>query len=67
MQDNSTGLKKLSADIAYNTILNTLKQVNNNKSKAAKILNVDRKTIYNKIKNYERISQRSQESPANNS
>jgi hypothetical protein len=51
-----TGLKKLSADIAYHTILNTLKQVGNNKTKAAKILNVDRKTIYNKLRHYQKIA-----------
>lgn len=31
-------------------ILNVLKQVNYNKSKAAKLLNIDRKTLYNKMK-----------------
>ncbi|WP_262890322.1 helix-turn-helix domain-containing protein [Pedobacter ghigonis] len=30
-------------------IITVLKQVNFNKTKAAKILNIDRKTLYNKI------------------
>jgi two-component system response regulator HydG len=34
----------------YETILNVLKEVNFNKTKAAKILNIDRKTLYNKMK-----------------
>ncbi|MFN2395853.1 MAG: sigma-54-dependent transcriptional regulator [Bacteroidales bacterium] len=32
------------------TIENALKEVNNNKSEAARLLNIDRKTLYNKIK-----------------
>lgn len=32
------------------TIENALKKANNNKSEAAKLLNIDRKTLYNKIK-----------------
>ncbi|MCF8303667.1 MAG: sigma-54 dependent transcriptional regulator [Bacteroidales bacterium] len=46
------GLKKASVDAERQVIINALKQANNNKSKAAKMLNIDRKTLYNKIKHY---------------
>ena len=47
-------LKDVSVKTEFETIMNVLKEVNFNKSKAAEILNIDRKTLYNKIKNYER-------------
>lgn len=34
-------------------IINALKEVNNNKTNAAKLLNITRKTLYNKIKEYD--------------
>lgn len=34
-------------------IIDTLRRTNNNKSKAAMLLNIDRKTLYNKLKKYE--------------
>jgi two-component system response regulator HydG len=42
-------LKKVAANAEYNTIVEALEQVNFNKSKAAKLLGIDRKTLYNKI------------------
>ena len=46
-------LKDTAAKAEYEAIMKVLKEVNYNKTKAAIILNVDRKTLYNKIKNYE--------------
>jgi two-component system, NtrC family, response regulator HydG len=43
-------LKNIALEAEYETIINVLKQVNFNKTKAAKILNIDRKTLYNKMK-----------------
>lgn len=36
----------------YNLIVQALEKTNFNKSKAAKLLGVDRKTVYNKIQRY---------------
>ena len=38
-------------------ILEALKKANFNKSKAAKLLNVDRKTLYNKMKQYNEFNE----------
>ncbi len=46
-------LKDAASKAEYDTIMNVLREVNFNKSKAAEMLNIDRKTLYNKIKNYE--------------
>jgi two-component system response regulator HydG len=46
-------LKNAAAKAEYETIMSLLKEVNFNKKKAAEILNIDRKTLYNKIRNYE--------------
>ncbi|MFT3747613.1 MAG: sigma-54 dependent transcriptional regulator [Agriterribacter sp.] len=46
-------LKEAASQAEYETILRVLKQVNYNKTKAAEILKIDRKTLYNKIKDYE--------------
>ncbi|TCC93860.1 sigma-54-dependent Fis family transcriptional regulator [Pedobacter frigiditerrae] len=43
-------LKNAALEAEYEAILNVLKEVNFNKTKAAKILNIDRKTLYNKMK-----------------
>ena len=47
------GLKDAAASAEYEAIMNVLKQVNFNKTKAAEILKIDRKTLYNKIRNFE--------------
>jgi two-component system response regulator HydG len=47
------GLKGASIQAEYDTIMNVLKEVKYNKSKAAEKLNIDRKTLYNKIKAFE--------------
>lgn len=47
---NNTNLKDATQEVEYETIINVLRQVNFNKTKAAKILNIDRKTLYNKMK-----------------
>ncbi len=46
-------LKDAAFKAEYETIMKVLREVNFNKTKAAQILNVDRKTLYNKIRNYE--------------
>ena len=46
-------LKGASSKAEYETIMQVLKEVNFNKTKAAELLNIDRKTLYNKIKGYE--------------
>ncbi len=55
---NSTPRKELDLKDAanraeYETIMAVLQQVNFNKKKAAEVLNIDRKTLYNKIKNFQ--------------
>ena len=48
--DKSLNLRNTAKEAEYTAILEVLKAVNFNKTKAAKILNIDRKTLYNKIK-----------------
>ncbi len=60
-QDNSAtrvgyDLKDAASKAEYEAIMNVLKQVNFNKTKAAEILKIDRKTLYNKIKSYEEMN-----------
>jgi two-component system response regulator HydG len=43
-------LKNAAMEAEYETILQVLREVNFNKTKAAEILNIDRKTLYNKMK-----------------
>jgi len=46
-------LKDSASKAEYETIMHVLKEVNFNKTKAAEILKIDRKTLYNKIRGYE--------------
>ncbi len=57
-ENQEIDLKNAAAQAEYNTIMNVLKKVNFNKSKAAEILKIDRKTLYNKIKLYETVLSR---------
>ncbi|MEO6838923.1 MAG: sigma-54 dependent transcriptional regulator [Ginsengibacter sp.] len=54
-QFKDVDLKDAAAKAEYETIMNVLKDVNFNKTKAAEILNIDRKTLYNKIKVFESL------------
>ncbi len=54
---NGHTLRSASIDAEYDTIVQALKQANYNKSKAAKILNVDRKTLYNKMRQYREFNE----------
>lgn len=49
----SFDLKNAATRAEYDEIMRVLKDVNFNKTKAAEILHIDRKTLYNKIKSYE--------------
>lgn len=46
-------LKNASSEVEKQLIVKTIQEAGYNKSKAAKILNIDRKTLYNKIKIYD--------------
>lgn len=46
-------LKDAATKAEYEAIMKVLKEVNFNKTRAAEILRIDRKTLYNKIKSYE--------------
>lgn len=46
-------LREASSLAEKERILQVLSETGNNKSKAARILNIDRKTLYNKLKNYD--------------
>ncbi len=50
IRDARKGLKDAAQEAEYETIMRVLKEVNFNKTKAAQILNIDRKTLYNKMK-----------------
>jgi two-component system response regulator HydG len=51
---NSNYLKNVALGAEYEMIMETLKKVKFNKSKAAQILNIDRKTLYNKLQHFQR-------------
>jgi two-component system response regulator HydG len=50
LKESRHDLKNAALEAEYETILRVLKEVNFNKTKAAEILNIDRKTLYNKMK-----------------
>ncbi len=52
-QDASSDLKVLQQHNEKLMIISTLKNVKHNKSKAAQLLNIDRKTLYNKLAKYD--------------
>lgn len=54
---SSHSLKAVSIDAEYEIIVQALKKANYNKSKAAKLLNVDRKTLYNKMRQYNEFNE----------
>ena len=49
-KDNKSNLKFAAQEAEYETIIKVLKEVNFNKTRAAEVLNIDRKTLYNKMK-----------------
>ena len=51
-------LKAAGIDAEYELIVKVLKQVKFNKSKAAKLLNIDRKTLYNKLEQYQLLNEK---------
>lgn len=53
---NEYSLKAVSIGAEYEMIIEALKNANYNKSKAAKLLNIDRKTLYNKMKQYKEFT-----------
>jgi two-component system response regulator HydG len=50
-EKEEVSLKDIALKAEFETIMNALQQVNFNKKKAAELLKIDRKTLYNKIKN----------------
>jgi two-component system, NtrC family, response regulator HydG len=48
---DTVNLKVASSEAEYEVIINALRKVNFNKSKAAELLGIDRKTLYNKMRN----------------
>ena len=57
LEISSHSLKAVSIDAEYEIIVQALKKANYNKSKAAKLLNVDRKTLYNKMRQYNEFNE----------
>ena len=51
-QNGTSDLREITSLTEKELILNALNEAKYNKSKAAKLLNIDRKTLYNKIKTY---------------
>ncbi|MGC4036617.1 MAG: sigma-54 dependent transcriptional regulator [Chitinophagaceae bacterium] len=59
---SETNLKAAALDVEYEMIIEALKKCNFNKTKAAKLLNIDRKTLYNKMMQYQLLTH-SQDAP----
>lgn len=53
VQGRETDLRDAALRAEYETIMSVLQQVNFNKKKAAELLKIDRKTLYNKIKAFQ--------------
>jgi two-component system response regulator HydG len=53
---HETNLKTAALDVEYEIIVEALKKCNFNKTKAAKLLNIDRKTLYNKMMQYQLLT-----------
>lgn len=51
--DPNPSLKTVANEAEFDMIMQVLRQVNYNKSKAARLLNIDRKTLYNKMKQFD--------------
>jgi two-component system response regulator HydG len=60
---HETNLKTAALDVEYEIIVEALKKCNFNKTKAAKLLNIDRKTLYNKMMQYQLLT--SAQDPSN--
>jgi two-component system response regulator HydG len=52
-EDLKPSLKTVANEAEYDMIMQVLRDVNFNKSKAARLLNIDRKTLYNKMKQFD--------------
>ncbi len=57
-EPNKDILKDAASRAEFNTIMAVLQQVNFNKKKAAELLNIDRKTLYNKIKSFQLMNEK---------
>lgn len=53
VEEKNPDLKNTATRAEYDMIMQVLREVNFNKTKAAAILKIDRKTLYNKIRNFE--------------
>lgn len=54
--DRKDLLKDVASKAEYDMIMSVLQQVNFNKKKAAELLKIDRKTLYNKIKSFQPLN-----------
>ncbi len=60
-KDTNLSLKDAAVNAEMETILTILKQVEFNKTKAAKLLDIDRKTLYNKMKAFNLLNKNNNE------